>query len=183
MGMAGRTSIYLATSLIATSLTLGVFTFAKDEAPKDAGKEPSRDPGLAPIPADPPPLTERDQWVFDLKWERGDVTLISVRKRRTAAPQTTARSMGRFALELYEGPGLVERVRFEFPLLGGERPDAGSGMRSLPDFEGKLSTRAAVLFPVTMRGTRLELWDRATDKRWPLPWPPMSPNEGTTVKP
>ena len=33
--------------------------------------------------------------------------------------------MGRFALELYEGPTLIERVRFDFPMLGGPEADAG----------------------------------------------------------
>ena len=33
-------------------------------------------------------------------------------------PRETPRAMGRFALELFEGPALIERVRFDFPLLG-----------------------------------------------------------------
>jgi hypothetical protein len=35
----------------------------------------------------------------------------------------------------------------------------------------KLSTRVGVMLPATDRGTRLEIWDRATNQRWPLPWP------------
>lgn len=92
--------------------------------------------------------------------------------------------MGRFALELFEGPTLIERVRFDFPMLGvPDGPDAG--MRTAPRFEPKLRTRIGVLFPATKRGTRLELWDRARDVRMPLPWPPKegpagaAPDAGT----
>jgi hypothetical protein len=73
--------------------------------------------------------------------------------------------MGRFAIELYEGAALVERVRFDFPLLGGVEPDASVALTP------KLRTRIGVVFPATKRGTRIELLDRATGKRWALPWP------------
>ncbi len=135
----------------------------------DAGG-PLPDVVIAPIPADPPPLVERRQWVFDLRWDRGDVWLLGVHPLELAAPQATPRAMGRFALELYEGAALVERVRFDFPLLGAPDPeDAGPGA---PSFTKKLRTRVGVVFPATSRGTRLELWDRATDRRWSLAWPP-----------
>lgn len=122
---------------------------------------------VTPTPPDPPALVERGQWVFDLRWDRGDVWLLGVHGRELPAPQPTPRVMGRFALELFEGPTLVERVRFDFPLLGAPEPDAGVS------FATKLRTRIGVVFPATRRGTRLELWDRATDRRWSLPWPPQ----------
>jgi len=119
------------------------------------------------------------QWVFDLRWERGDVYLVQVRKVDAGAVQPTPRVMGRFALELYEGPTLIERVRFDFPMLGAEEArDAGS--KTPPRFEPKLKTRIGVIFPATPRGTRLELWDRAQDRRWPLPWPPKEGIFGET---
>jgi hypothetical protein len=48
-----------------------------------------------------------------------------------------------------------------------------------PDLEGvklsrKLTTRIGVTFPATSRGTHLDLWDRATDTRWSVPWPPAT---------
>jgi hypothetical protein len=114
---------------------------------------------------DPPALIERSQWVFDLRWDRGEVWLLGVHPMQLAAPQATPRAMGRFAIELYEGAGLVERVRFDFPLLGAPEGDAAVA------FAPKLRTRIGVVFPATKRGTRLELWDRATGRRWALPWP------------
>jgi hypothetical protein len=141
---------------------------------RDAGAEPedggSKPPSMK-TPPDPPSLAEREQWVFDLRWDRGEVFLLGVHKVDMGALHRTPRVMGRFALELYEGPTLIERVRFDFPLLGaGETPDAG--MKTPPRFETKLKTRIGVFFPSTKRGTRLELWDRLRGVRWQLPWPP-----------
>ncbi|MBX3258994.1 MAG: hypothetical protein KF782_04695, partial [Labilithrix sp.] len=123
------------------------------------------------IPPDPPALSEREQWVFVLRWAQNEAYLVAIHKTDMGAPHPTPRVMGRFALELYEGPTLIERVRFNFPMLGAaEPPDAG--WKTAPRFEPGLKTRIGVFFPATKRGTRLELWDRATDRRWPLPWPP-----------
>jgi hypothetical protein len=132
----------------------------------------------ARIPPDPPALRERMQWVFDLRWERDEIYLLQIHKLDMGEPHVTPRVMGRFALELYEGPTLIERVRFDFPLLGEPlAADAGRSRWTDPvRIEPGLKTRIGVVFPATTRGTRLELWDRATDRRWPLPWPPT---EGT----
>jgi hypothetical protein len=139
------------------------------------------EPAFAPIPPDPPPLVEKAQWVFDLRWDRGDAWLLGVRKLELAAPQATPRAMGRFALELFEGRTLVERVRFDFPLLA--VPDADGGL-SVPPLTQKLRTRVGVVFPATARGTRLELWDRATGRRWSLPWPvDDAPRAGEAPRP
>lgn len=128
---------------------------------------------ISRTPPDPPAMSERHQWVFDLRWDRGDVYLLEIHKVDMGAPHVTPRVMGRFALELFEGPTLIERVRFDFPMLGPDVLDAGPPtMRSPPRFEPKLKTRIGVLFPATKRGTKLELWDRAKDVRMALPWPP-----------
>ena len=142
-------------------------------APHDAGADVGRDtgPAISRTPPDPPAMSERKQWVFDLRWDRGDIYLLEVHQTDMGGPHMTPRAMGRFALELFEGPTLIERVRFDFPMLGvPEAPDAG--FRTPPRFEPKLKTRIGVLFPATKRGTKLELWDRARDVRVALPWPP-----------
>jgi hypothetical protein len=134
----------------------------------DAGAPAPLPPPNIPMtrtPPDPPALTERSQWVFDLRWERGEVWLVAIHPLELPAPQATPRAMGRFALELFEGAAIVERVRFDFPLLGAPEADGGLSISS------KLRTRIGVVFPATTRGTRLELTDRATGKRWALPWP------------
>ena len=129
-------------------------------------------------PPDPEPaMREEMQWVFDLRYERGDVFFVGVHSLDLGAPQTTPRVMGRFALELFEGPTLIERVRFDFPMLGtGDHQN--KAYLSPPSFEKKLTTRIGVMFPQSKRGTRLELWDRATNQRYRLPWPPEARASG-----
>ena len=134
------------------------------EIPRDAGTPISK------TPPDPPAMAERFQWVYDLRWDRGEVYLLEVHKVDMGGPHVTPRMMGRFAFELFEGPTVIERVRFDFPMLGADPTDAG--VRNTPRFEPKLKTRIGVLFPATSRGTKLELWDRATGVRLALPWPP-----------
>ena len=138
-----------------------------EERPRDAGADAFV---LEQIPADPPPLVTHERWLFDLRWDRGTPRLVEVRRADLAVKKPTPRVFGRFALELFEGKTLIERVRFDFPLLG-----ASSDPKSV-DLERRLSTRIGVFFPHTARGTRLELWDRATGKRWQLPWPPEATN-------
>lgn len=143
------------------------------DASTDAGNSADAK-SQAKIPPDPPPLSEREQWVFVLRWSKNEPYLVSIQKTDMGAPHPTPRVMGRFALELYEGPTLIERVRFNFPMLGGGPEPMDAGWKAPPRFEPGLTTRIGVLFPATKRGTRLELWDRATDRRWPLPWPPKT---------
>ena len=133
-------------------------------------------------PPDPPPLVEQGQWVYDLRYDRGEIFLKGVHRVELPAPRPTPRMMGRFALELYSGPTLIERVRFDFPGLGvaeaAAKTNADGGSRqplhgASFSFTSKLTTRVGVTLPATARGTKLELWDRATDRRWPLPWPAL----------
>ena len=56
--------------------------------------------------------------------------------------------------------------------MAGDLTDAGRHSEEPPAFDKKLSTRIGVMFPETSHGNRMELWDRATDRRYPLPWPP-----------
>lgn len=118
---------------------------------------------------DPPPLTEKTQWIFDLRWDRGDVYLVAVHKMDMPNPVTTPRVEGRFTLDLTEKGKLVERVRFDFPGLA--VPDQDGGVR----MNARLRTRIGVFFPATSRGDKLELVDRTSGQRWSLPWPPEAP--------
>jgi hypothetical protein len=168
---------------------LSAFALSPDAGYRDSG--PARDagavgPGSAPAPApapaparapgpgwgpsqpDPVPMVTRDQYVFDLRFRSGEVFLVGVREEQLPEAAATARAFGRFALELYEGAALIERVRFDFPFLG-----AGVGIDDGGMFSPmKLHTRIGVFFPKTPRGTRLVLVDRASETSYPLAWPP-----------
>ena len=153
---------------------------AKGERPVDAGVDaaPLHDAGadafrIDRTPPDPTPLVTKERWLFDLRYRAAVPRLVSVSRADLLTPAATARVFGRFAIELYEGNTLVERVRFDFPML--TEPHEGRGI----DLERKLSTRIGVYFPRTSRGTRLELWDRATERRWSLPWPPEVGPQGS----
>jgi hypothetical protein len=134
--------------------------------PNDAGPPPS---GYLP---DPAPLTTRHQWVIDLGYRAGVVVFGGARRVELAKPAGTSRAMGRFALELYIGKELIDRVRFDFPLLGADEfADTPRRWDSPPSFERHLSTRAAIMLPHSERATRAVLVDRATGNVWALPWP------------
>jgi hypothetical protein len=92
--------------------------------PGDAGTEivltPLTNDGGAPsggFPPDPAPLITRHQWVVDLGYRAGSIVFGGARRVELPKPTGTPRAMGRFALELYVGKELIDRVRFDFPLL------------------------------------------------------------------
>ena len=166
------TAFWLTTS----ALLLSLFAHAD---PSDAGAGPPAIPLIydaGPPPSgylpDPQPLVTRHQWIVDLGYRGGTVVFGGARRVELAKPSGTPRAMGRFALELYIGKELIDRVRFDFPLLGAdEYADMPRRWDSPPSFERHLSTRAAVMLPHSERATRAVLVDRATGNTWGLPWP------------
>jgi hypothetical protein len=150
-----------------TELTL--VRLASDAGPPPAGYLP-----------DPPPLVTRHQWIVDLGFRGGVVIFGGARRVELAKPASTPRAMGRFALELYVGKELIDRARFDFPLLGADELEGAGKWDSPVSFERNLSTRAAVILPHSERATRAILVDRATGSVWALPWPfPSAADAGT----
>jgi hypothetical protein len=162
--------------LTASVLFLSLLAHA---APSDAGTDLPLLPLISdagPPPAgylpDPKPLLTRHQWIVDLGYRGGAVVSGGARRVELPKPLSTPRFMGRFALELYVGKELIDRVRFDFPLLGAdEYADTPPRWDSPPSFERHLSTRSAVMLPQSERATRALLVDRATGNVWALPWP------------
>ena len=80
---------------------------------------------------------------------RGLVAVDHDRPIDMGGAHPTPRMMGRFAMELYEGPTLIERVRFDFPMLGGgetpeqEEDPASPAREPIPRPSGGLSERQA----------------------------------------
>jgi hypothetical protein len=147
------------------------------DLPEDAGPPPTFPPApplLAGSAPDPEPLHTADQWKYALLYQAGSVSVDSVEKRILPKPISTPRRMGRFALELWIGHELIDRVRFDFPLIAAEEAP-GVTRRPLhdpPSLGPHAIARISVLVPASTRATRLLLIDRATEKSQLLPWPP-----------
>lgn len=139
-------------------LDAAVLDAKKDGAPlpADAGK---------PIPPDPTPLFTDSVFVLTIKYDKGVVSILKVRHEKLPAKVALDRRFGRFAAELFSGPTLVERVRFDFPLINDD--SVASEI-----YEKGLTVQVDVRIPDSDRPNKLEIWDRANDKRWKLEYPP-----------
>ena len=115
-----------------------------------------------------------EQWQYAVIYQAGGVGVEGVEKRTLPKPVATPRRMGRFALELWIGHELIDRVRFDFPMIAAEDVP-GKPRRPLhdsPNLSPHATARVRVSLPASPRATRLMLVDRATEKAQELPWPP-----------
>jgi hypothetical protein len=127
-------------------------------------------------PPDPEPLRQAEQWEYEIASNDGELSVVSVKPVNLPKPAVTARRMGRYAIELWIGRELVERVRFDLPLLGAEEPQASPKPRfPAPSLEKGARVHARVLVPRAVRARRAVLIDRQLDRAFPLPWPPDRP--------
>lgn len=126
---------------------------------------------------DPAALRQTRQYEYDVVYEQGKVRVSAVRAVRFQRPVVTARMMGRFAIELWIGKELVERVRFDFPLVAAEDPRRKKArpLDEPPSFASGVVATQTVLVPASSRATRALLVDRATGEQTELPWPPEAP--------
>lgn len=132
----------------------------KAEPPKK--KEPEPEPQVTHDPADPKAVRSRRHVELTIGFSGGEMSLLGHREVESKLPQPSARRVGRFAAELWVGRTLLERVRFDFPLLAA--PDEGV-------LEPGLSTKATVKLPSVERATRLRILDRKTRDAIVVPWP------------
>lgn len=126
---------------------------------------------------DPPPLVTAHQWDLTLHYAKGKVSLQSAKAVDLGKAIPTPRQMGRFAVELWIGKELVDRVRFEFPLLGADfAPNPGTKLqeRGAPRFSMGADTVSTVRVPANDRATSAQVVDRLTGTVVPIPWPPQS---------
>jgi hypothetical protein len=125
---------------------------------------------------DPPALSERAQWIFEVIYDRGDVRVGDPSFKCFGQAQATPRRMGRFAFELWLGHELIERSRFDFPLLASETPRSGSrqALREVPSFAPGARVAVTLSMPASQRATRARILDRATGDSVAVPWPPRA---------
>lgn len=135
------------------------------------GTEAHAEPPREGYPPDPPGRPTADHWTFDIVVKSGDVRIASVRPQKLVRPETTPRLMGRYAIELYIGSELLDRVRFNVPGAGdGPNPDDNRPFKR-PKFD-RISTKFSVRIADNPRAARARLVDRATGDITNIPWPP-----------
>jgi hypothetical protein len=117
---------------------------------------------------DPPAQHYVDFIEYELEYARGELRVLTERKLHLTRAQAADRRMGRFAFELMVGQELLERVRFDFPLLG------ASQMGQDDPIEQGLTSHATIRVPWVERANRAQLLDRKTRKVVVVPWPPAS---------
>lgn len=144
--------------------------------PVAAAPEPPPPPPPDNAQPDPEPLRTADQVEYTFTYTNGALAIESARLLRLPQPAVTARKMGRFAVELWVGNELVERVRFDFPFLALEDPKPANRRRPLnePQSLAGGTLRATVTVPNVPRPRRAVLLDRATNTTHSLPWPPAA---------
>ncbi|WP_437956924.1 hypothetical protein WME76_36980 [Sorangium sp. So ce119] len=134
----------------------------------EPGAPPSR-AGYAPDPAVRP--SDR-QWVFEVQYARGRGSIAGVRPVKLDRAVSTARVMGRFAIELYVGQELLDRVRFDVPLTGDAPERQPDVLFRRPTFDEGVTTRLRVQMADNPRASWAKLVDRKTGAEQRFLWPP-----------
>jgi hypothetical protein len=116
----------LRSTLLASLLgaALGVGGFAAVAGPPKGG-----------FPPDPPPRSNRNHWIFEMSARGGKISIDRVKPITFDKPAETPRVIGRFALELYIGHELLDRVRFNVPLMGAEAVEGNRNNLPKPRFD------------------------------------------------
>jgi hypothetical protein len=125
------------------------------------------DPNAQP---DPTPTDTLAYYQLQLRHCDGEVHVVGAKKVTLERPTTLPSKMGRFAVELRIGRELLERARFDFPLLGAETNDPS--MSAQAQFAPKADVSWTVAVAERERTNQAWVVDRLTGKRWDLDWPP-----------
>ncbi len=154
----------------------------EEAAPPEAATSPAPRHGYLP---DPPALSGRAWWAYDIRYDRGVITAGSPALQCLKQPRASARRLGRFAFELWIGAELIDRIRFDFPLLAGQPPRVGPRrpLHEEPSFAPGARVSTRILVPASPRATRAQILDRATGETIPVAWPPeVSSGHGSDAK-
>lgn len=161
-------------------------TASNASAPKNAvaGAPRAGSPSPQGFPPDPEPLVVQQHYRYELRYDRGDIHVVAVRSVDTAKPVETQRTMGRFAFELWIGAELIDRVRFDFPLLGAEAPaEDVQPLHAPPNFAQGAVVSRSVVVPHSQRATSARIIDRATGSVTSVDWPPRNVQSSDAAQP
>lgn len=140
-------------------------------APRPSAAPP---PSTVEAPPDPEPLRQREQYEYTFAYQNGRVSVTNVRAVTYEQPIVTPRRMGRFAVELWVGKELIDRVRFDFPLVAAEEATkpGPQALGAAPSLTSRSTFTTVVLVPQATRTRRAIVVDRATGYEELLPFPP-----------
>lgn len=134
--------------------------------------------GFAP---DPSVAASTRTWSYPIRVVDGTVFVQKPRLVTHERAVQTPRRLGRFALELYVGRELLERVRFDIPLLDEAPRKKGSAVA--PDFAKHLNVLVHADLPDLDRATYVLFVDRATGATQRAFWPPVDDFVAVAVSP
>ena len=154
---------------LVVAIVAGGITAAATAQTKSTTQPPAT--GFAP---DPPPMRSDTQWLITFEYKHGTVSMKDAKRIKLKNPVTTPRRMGRYAAELLSGPTVIERHRFDFPLIGADE-FAGQPRppNAPPSFSAKATVTYRIMLPDTPRASQARLVDRATGEVLMIPWPPV----------
>jgi hypothetical protein len=149
--------------------------------PAAAKPIPSVAPSVAPsatsnaTPPDPPVLSSLNHWLLGLRYVRGTVRIDTVQAVHLQEASEGDRFTGRFALELWSHQTLLDRLRFDFPLLAAETtpPSAQRPVHREASFAPGADVSVSLQVPTIPEINRAQIVDRVTGKITEIAWPPV----------
>jgi hypothetical protein len=143
-------------------------------APSAAASASPSASAAAPTP-DPPKLSSVNQWRVGLQFQRGVIRVSSVEALHLEEPREGDRRAGRFALELWSNQTLLDRLRFDFPLLAAETtpPSQQRPLRREASFAPGAEVSTTLQVPTVPEINRAQIVDRTTGQITEIAWPPQ----------
>lgn len=157
--------------------SLASLAHASRSAPVASGErelEP-KVPSRSALP-DPEPQPTTAFLELLLRYCDQQVHWMATRRVEPPSAVTLPTRMGRFTVELGIGHELLERARFDFPLLGAE-PPTETALGTAPQFASRADVSRVVRVAERPRATWARITDRATGEVWQMAWPPSDVSE------
>ena len=104
-----------------------------------------------------------------LVYRRGIVILKRIKVTRSAKPKRIRLFTGRFVARLFRGKRMINKVEFDFPLLGAAATFTKEGARIVRRMTAKMRTVTRVELPWDTQADSVVIFDKATRKRYALP--------------
>jgi hypothetical protein len=120
-------------------------------------------------------LSSVHHWLLGLHYIRGAVRIDTVQAVHLEEPREGDRFTGRFALELWSNQTLLDRLRFDFPLLAAETtpPNPQRPVRREATFAPGAEVSTTLQVPTIPEINRAQIVDRVTGQITEIAWPPV----------